>query len=435
MMILSRNKGISNYYEVCDVELSGNYEEKMLIYNHMNYLPEVEIRTLDNNKSMYVKVDGFSPLSNIYGRCVPTMQDVMGLVGDIKNCIKEIREYLLNPACLVLNLKYILYDEQTRTHKFIYIPNTIRGFKDQIKQMFEEIMRIFDHKNRDGVVFLYEMYSRFLVDNFSPDIFCKVVEEFEGRFVEEKDNVIEGDNSFFSDSDYTYAEDDFKEQKSFYMLASAAAVITSIVLLIIFGPKSFKFSAVIIAALIIYIITDYYHLKSKERRPDIQIIEEGNEAEKTAVKHYEKKVAPQYEKRVAAQYDKRFDKQIDEQFEIHSEPAPDSWTDSTTVLSNDEEEGVSKLIPCDEGSKDQIFLIEGETKIGRQTSVCDYCINEPSISRVHAIIEKIGNKLLIRDAGSTNGTYINDTRLEENRPVEAVSGDMISFAGVRYECR
>lgn len=427
MMILSRNKGISNYYEVCDVELSGNYEEKMLIYNHMNYLPEAEIRTLDNNKSMYVKVDGFSPLSNIYGRCVPTMQDVMGLVGDIKNCIKEIREYLLNPACLVLNLKYILYDEQTRTHKFIYIPNTIRGFKDQIKQMFEEIMRIFDHKNRDGVVFLYEMYSRFLVDNFSPDIFCKVVEEFEGRFVEEKDNVIEGDNSFFSDSDYTYAEDDFKEQKSFYMLASAAAVITSIVLLIIFGPKSFKFSAVIIAALIIYIITDYYHLKSKERRPDIQIIEEGNEAEKTAVKHYEKKVA--------AQYDKRFDKQIDEQFEIHSEPAPDSWTDSTTVLSNDEEEGVSKLIPCDEGSKDQIFLIEGETKIGRQTSVCDYCINEPSISRVHAIIEKIGNKLLIRDAGSTNGTYINDTRLEENRPVEAVSGDMISFAGVRYECR
>ena len=427
MMILSRNKGISNYYEVCDVELSGNYEEKMLIYNHMNYLPEAEIRTLDNNKSMYVKVDGFSPLSNIYGRCVPTMQDVMGLVGDIKNCIKEIREYLLNPACLVLNLKYILYDEQTRTHKFIYIPNTIRGFKDQIKQMFEEIMRIFDHKNRDGVVFLYEMYSRFLVDNFSPDIFCKVVEEFEGRFVEEKDNVIEEDNSFFSDSDYTYAEDDFKEQKSFYMLASAAAVITSIVLLIIFGPKSFKFSAVIIAALIIYIITDYYHLKSKERRPDIQIIEEGNEAEKTAVKHYEKKVA--------AQYDKRFDKQIDEQFEIHSEPAPDSWTDSTTVLSNDEEEGVSKLIPCDEGSKDQIFLIEGETKIGRQTSVCDYCINEPSISRVHAIIEKIGNKLLIRDAGSTNGTYINDTRLEENRPVEAVSGDMISFAGVRYECR
>ena len=106
MMILSRNKGISNYYEVCDVELSGNYEEKMLIYNHMNYLPEAEIRTLDNNKSMYVKVDGFSPLSNIYGRCVPTMQDVMGLVGDIKNCIKEIREYLLNPACLVLNLKY-----------------------------------------------------------------------------------------------------------------------------------------------------------------------------------------------------------------------------------------------------------------------------------------------------------------------------------------
>ena len=71
MMILSRNKGISNYYEICDVELSGGYEEKMLVNNQLKYLPEAEIRTLDNKKSIYVKVDGFSPLSHVYGRCVP----------------------------------------------------------------------------------------------------------------------------------------------------------------------------------------------------------------------------------------------------------------------------------------------------------------------------------------------------------------------------
>ena len=53
MMILSKNKGISNYYEVCDIELTGSYEEKMLINNHMKYLPDAEVRTLDNRRSMY----------------------------------------------------------------------------------------------------------------------------------------------------------------------------------------------------------------------------------------------------------------------------------------------------------------------------------------------------------------------------------------------
>ena len=417
MMILSRNKGISNYYEVCDVELSGNYEEKMLINNRMDYLPEAEIRTLDCHKSMYVKVDGYSSLSNKYGRCIPSMQDVMELVRDVKNCIEEISQYLLNPACLVLNLKYILYDEQSKKHKFIYVPNTVRCFKDQIKQMFEEIMRIFDHKNHDGVVMLYEMYSRFLVDNFSPEVFCKVVEEFEGKRVFEEEEyekkitatreapVLTDRNREYEDDTYTARS----EQKSMYMLAATAAVVTALVLLAIFGTRSLKFSAVIMVALVIYIISDYMHMKKKDEKNDIEIIEENFEP-------------------------LRIDYREDEEKKAKEEVFEERSLLDTTVLSTGEE-GVSKLIPCDESSKEQILLIEGETKVGRQTSVCDYCINEPSISRVHAILEKIGNKLLIRDAGSTNGTYINETRLEGDRPVEAVSGDLISFAGIRYECR
>ena len=405
MMILSKNKGISNYYEVCDIELSGNYEEKMLINNHMNYLPDAEVRTLDNKKSMYVKVDGYSALSNVYGKYIPDTSDILTLVKDIKGCIKEIQEYLLSPSGLVLNLKYILYDEQTKKHKFIYIPNAIRDFKEQIKQLFEDIMRIFDHKNRDGVVFLYEMYSRFLGDNFTPEIFCRIVDEFEGKFEEEPEPPVFFENDITPD--YEEEMDPIGEtEKSLYILAGVAAFITAVVLLVIFGPKSLKFSALMMVALVVYIVSDVMHLK-KKRECMVEVIEEASPVviqERIPVK--EPKV-----------------------FEDSS-----SFKD-TTVLSQEQEDGVSRLIPLGEKSEEQIYLIEGETKVGRQTSSCDFCINEPSISRVHAVLEKVGNKLLIRDAGSTNGTYINDERLEENHPVEAVPGDLISFAGVQYECR
>jgi pSer/pThr/pTyr-binding forkhead associated (FHA) protein len=36
----------------------------------------------------------------------------------------------------------------------------------------------------------------------------------------------------------------------------------------------------------------------------------------------------------------------------------------------------------------------------------------PTVSRVHAEIFRDGNNLFIRDYGSTNGTFINDQRIE-----------------------
>lgn len=427
MMILSKNKGISNYYEVCDIELTGSYEEKMLINNHMKYLPDAEVRTLDNRRSMYVKVDGYSPLTNVYGKYIPSMKDILALVKDIKNCIKEVQEYLLSPSGLVLNMKYILYDEQSDMHKFIYTPNTVRDFRDQLKQLFEEIMRIFDHKNRDGVVFLYEMYSRFLGDNFTPEIFCRIVDEFEGKYGDDMHQEIRDSGvssvsyqkqkmDFFEDTDYS-ADDEgviSESAKSLYILAAVAAVITSVVLLVIFGPKSIKFSALIMVSLVIYIASDIMHQKKKTECM-VEVTDEN--------------VRPVEE----SSYEPLSLGRIESSAYVRSEE--ESESKDTTVLSQEAEDGVSRLIPLGEQSEELIYLIEGETRIGRQTTSCDYCINEPSISRVHAILEKIGSTLLVRDAGSTNGTYVNEKRLEENHPVEAVPGDLISFAGIQYECR
>ena len=38
------------------------------------------------------------------------------------------------------------------------------------------------------------------------------------------------------------------------------------------------------------------------------------------------------------------------------------------------------------------------------------------------------------DVGSTNGTFINDTRVNNNEEERLSHGDLISFANVRYEC-
>ena len=67
--------------------------------------------------------------------------------------------------------------------------------------------------------------------------------------------------------------------------------------------------------------------------------------------------------------------------------------------------------------------------IGRSPE-CDFHLVEPSVSRRHAELRRDGERWLLRDMGSRNGTRPNGVRVTDE--VEARPGDQISLGGVRY---
>jgi EAL domain-containing protein (putative c-di-GMP-specific phosphodiesterase class I) len=64
-------------------------------------------------------------------------------------------------------------------------------------------------------------------------------------------------------------------------------------------------------------------------------------------------------------------------------------------------------------------------RIGRDTKL-DFTVPSNSTSRIHAIINREGNRLLISDNRSTNGTYVNRQRLIDQH--ELRHGDIVHFA-------
>jgi len=70
------------------------------------------------------------------------------------------------------------------------------------------------------------------------------------------------------------------------------------------------------------------------------------------------------------------------------------------------------------------FVSKDEMVIGRDDTA-DIVLNDQSVSRRHALIKRVKNQVTIEDCGSSNGTSINDKRLEPNKPVSLSKEDMV----------
>lgn len=91
-----------------------------------------------------------------------------------------------------------------------------------------------------------------------------------------------------------------------------------------------------------------------------------------------------------------------------------------------------KLYALDRKNKKHIELTKFPFTIGKMGGLVDCAIEDDSISRLHARIEKQENKILLTDMNSTNGTYKNGLRMEPSETVEIEPGDEIRFGKVNY---
>jgi hypothetical protein len=59
----------------------------------------------------------------------------------------------------------------------------------------------------------------------------------------------------------------------------------------------------------------------------------------------------------------------------------------------------------------QTIEVENELVIGRQDT--DVMIDDPELSRRHAVVRRHANRLQVEDLGSSNGTFVDGTRVQE----------------------
>ncbi len=78
--------------------------------------------------------------------------------------------------------------------------------------------------------------------------------------------------------------------------------------------------------------------------------------------------------------------------------------------------------------KGQVIAIKQKTLIGRALE-CDISILEPGLSRQHAELDIVDDEMIIRDLGSSNGTYLNGNKITQS---VCRQGDVLQFERIKF---
>jgi hypothetical protein len=81
------------------------------------------------------------------------------------------------------------------------------------------------------------------------------------------------------------------------------------------------------------------------------------------------------------------------------------------------------LVPVDGPHKGELFALEPTNTIGTDGS-CSIALQDKFVSSKHADIRAEQGHWILRDTGSTNGTYVNNRRIDKH---ELVDNDFITF--------
>jgi pSer/pThr/pTyr-binding forkhead associated (FHA) protein len=74
--------------------------------------------------------------------------------------------------------------------------------------------------------------------------------------------------------------------------------------------------------------------------------------------------------------------------------------------------GPALVVRSGGGRAGETFTLDGErTTVGRSPD-CEIFLDDVTVSRKHAVIERTGNELNIEDLGSLNGTFLNRKRID-----------------------
>ena len=460
-----------NYMVICQTEDESavGYQQKMLAGHRMEYLLPAKSRSVDGCEYNYYDITSRLTLRQMFGSRYLDMFDIRSLMDAVRKACEEVDRYLLDVRRLCMSPDLIFYNYSGNSYSFMYnvsteVEDSLAGIAEFMDYLLERVSPD-DHEAGDLVYRMYEVYEKGGYDVWDAVLIAEESKDDEGA---ENDRVQQDNctNEYAADigakadhvydsvyegldridgpamSDMTEYREPERKRGRFVHFVLAAAGLTGIVasvlvylfiylnedeiMLLIAGAGA---SAVAMIAGVVMIIRTRIGVGKEIRDSDSLYSED----EYYMSEHYSSMPAIRMQDFVSDSV------AGSKRRKVYSEEAgkyveDDDISDEGKTVFFDEKSagGHYKLYALDRKNKQHIDLNTFPCTIGKLAGYVDHCIDHPSVSRMHARVEKHEDRLFLTDLNSTNGIYLNGVRLNPNEQRVIEAGDEIRFGSLNY---
>lgn len=344
------------------------YENKMFRYNNIKGFLPFSVNSINNKITYQYGIGEYESLTTAFGGKEFFIKDIKFILSWIETAGNLCGEYLLNRDYILLNPEYIYMTGEELG--FCYYPDTENSFNKGMRKLMEYILERLNHDNPEEVMIAYSIYQKVLKNNYTIE---SLMEEFFKSHEAIKPENVE--------------KKEIPEQVP--------------------GRIVFK----------------------KEENADKPHTENLMLLEQEMIEFKDERVGKtgKPKEKKAGNIINFFRKKKDNRKEYISEHSTILLAENTLYNA-----GAVKISLTSNNGNSNLDIMNFPAHIGSTEGDSQYTIDNRMVSRHHAVITWECGSYYVEDEGSSNGTFVNGSRIPPFEPIQINQGDVIAFANEKY---
>ena len=398
-MVAEYERDLNRCYLVLPVK-EDDYQIRMLKENESNGILKIRTSSLDGKERMMFDITGKQSIEKAFSRKKISYKEMTEIFYAIEKMVKECERLLIDSSEIVMLPEYIYWD--IKEEKLFWVFNPFDKEACNIMDLASFLLERADNTDTESVRLSYEFYKRAKEGSINVDNLYEVLVMTDEEIYENAKKIEEAISSLD-------VEACLEKRKEAWLKKKAERMLNKI-------KNKKKDDSDLNGSMLKgqKVVAGNEHVSPKEfvaKKEALPKREFVANSEPAAYSNYSRKE------------DYVEESILKEDPFVRNAPGQ-------TVLLNLPDENTRRLISRD-GKIPDGDLSFFPCIIGSGRDYSDICIEEKSISHIHASIDEHDGQLYIFDLKSKNGTYVNGVRIQkEEKPIE--KGDEISFGSVRF---
>ena len=393
-----------------------SYPFLMITQNNIAGVLSCRLRYLEDISYYGYDISSKRPLGEEYQDKRLHFEEIKDLFYQISVILKGAEEYLLEKEGFLLSPEYIYRDLETDELFCLYLPGLEEEpdlGKERYRELADFLLDKTEHKDEHAVNCVYQFYKMSKETYFSFEAFLSFLEKEELLFQAEKKRREERKSVMEMESHNggrEMVEEDYSRKLHVYEEKEIES-----------DSKGIRWLPVIMMAGIGFCLLALYLFVPYLRYFALYLLLPGICFIVVAVVLGGKNVYGIYQNKKETDW-------ILPAEEVTVEEYFDDVLDNETVYFEDE---LCYHLKWKEGHfSKEFYLKEFPVTVGKMKGSVGLCIEDASISRLHACFKEQGKEIVLQDLDSTNGTYVNGKRLAPGEVTVIRRSDEIQFGKI-----